>query len=59
MLQRVRRKYNIEKAIEDVPLKLYLFDLLYFKEPMIDNPLEIRRATLESIVKTEKKPNKP
>jgi DNA ligase-1 len=54
MLQRVRRKYNIEKAIEDVPLKLYLFDLLYFKEPMIDNPLEIRRATLESIVKTEK-----
>ena len=54
MLQRVRRKYNIEKAIEDVPLKLYLFDLLYFKEPMIDKPLEIRRATLESIVKTEK-----
>jgi len=50
MLQRVRRKYNIEKAIEDVPLKLYLFDLLYFKKPMIDEPLDIRRKTLEKIV---------
>ena len=52
MLQRVRRKYNIEKAIEDVPLKLYLFDLLYFKTPMIDEPLQIRRKTLEEIVDT-------
>jgi len=52
MLQRVRRKYNIEKAIEDVPLKLYLFDLLYFKKPMIDEPLAIRRKTLEKIVDT-------
>ncbi len=52
MLQRVRRKYNIEKAIEDVPLKLYLFDLLYFKKSMIDEPLAIRRKTLEEIVDT-------
>ncbi|RBQ23435.1 DNA ligase [Candidatus Methanobinarius endosymbioticus] len=52
MLQRVRRKYNIEKAIEDVPIRLYLFDLLYFKEPMIDEPLAIRRKTLEDIVDT-------
>lgn len=52
MLQRVRRKYNIEKAIEDVPLKLYLFDLLYFKKPMIDEPLAVRRKTLEEIVDT-------
>jgi len=52
MLQRVRRKYNIEKAIEDVPLKLYLFDLLYFKNPLIDDPLAVRRKTLEEIVDT-------
>ncbi|MCL2687256.1 MAG: ATP-dependent DNA ligase [Methanobrevibacter sp.] len=52
MLQRVRRKYNIEKAIEDVPLKLYLFDLLYFKKSMIDEPLAIRRQTLEKVVDT-------
>jgi len=52
MLQRVRRKYNIEKAIEDVPLKLYLFDLLYFKKSMIDEPLAIRREILEEIIDT-------
>jgi len=52
MLQRVRRKYNIEKAIEDVPLKLFLFDLLYFKQSMIDEPLANRRSTLEKIVDT-------
>lgn len=52
MLQRVRRKYNIEKAIDDVPLKIYLFDLLYCKKPMIDEPLAIRRKTLEEIVDT-------
>lgn len=53
MLQRVRRKYNIEKAIEDVPLKLFLFDLLYYKKPMIDEPLEIRRDKLEEVVNTK------
>ena len=52
MLQRVRRKYNIEKAIEDVPLKLFLFDLLYFKKSMIDEPLAIRRSILEEIIDT-------
>ena len=52
ILQRVRRKHNIEKAIENVPLKLFLFDLLYFKKSMIDEPLAIRRSTLEEIVDT-------
>ena len=52
ILHRVRRKYNVEEAMENVPLKLYLFDLLYYKEPMIDEPLMIRRETLEEIVDT-------
>jgi len=47
ILQRVRRKYNIEKAIENVPLKLYLFDMLYFKVSIIDEPLSTRRNILE------------
>jgi DNA ligase-1 len=51
ILQRVRRKYDIEKVMEEVPLTLYLFDLLYFNGPLIDAPLEKRRDTLESIVK--------
>ncbi|MDO8870126.1 MAG: ATP-dependent DNA ligase [Methanobacteriaceae archaeon] len=51
ILQRVRRKYDIEKVMEEVPLTLYLFDVLYFNEPLIDAPLEMRRDVLESIVK--------
>jgi len=52
ILQRVRRKYDIEKVMESVPLTLYLFDVLYYKEPLLDAPLEIRRENLESMVKT-------
>ncbi len=52
ILHRVRRKYNVEEAMENVPLKLYLFDLLYYKEPMIDEPLMVRRENLEEIVDT-------
>ena len=52
ILQRVRRKYDIEKVMGEVPLTLFLFDVLYFNKPFIDAPLEKRRSTLESIVKT-------
>ena len=52
ILHRVRRKYNVEEAMENVPLKLYLFDVLYYKVPMIDEPLMKRRETLEAIVDT-------
>jgi len=52
ILHRVRRKYNVEEAMENVPLKIYLFDVLYYKEPMIDEPLMTRRETLENIVDT-------
>ncbi|AEG17221.1 DNA ligase [Methanobacterium paludis] len=50
ILQRVRRKYDIEKMREKVPLKLYLFDVLYYDGPQIDTPFEERRRILESIV---------
>lgn len=52
ILHRVRRKYNVEEAMENVPLKLYLFDVLYYKEPMIDEALMTRREILEEIVDT-------
>jgi DNA ligase 1 len=50
ILQRVRRKYDIDRMREEVPLKLYLFDVLYYNGPLIDVPFEKRRETLESIV---------
>ncbi|MBP2046963.1 DNA ligase-1 [Methanobacterium aggregans] len=50
ILQRVRRKYDIEKMREQVPLKLYLFDVLYYNGPQIDTPFQDRREILESMV---------
>ncbi len=50
ILQRVRRKYDIERMRNEVPLKLFLFDVLYYEEPLIDAPFEKRREVLESIV---------
>ncbi len=50
ILQRVRRKYDIDKLIKEVPLSLYLFDILYFQKPLIDDPLEHRRKILENII---------
>lgn len=52
VLHRVRRKYDIDKAIENVPLKLFLFDLLFYKVPMLDKPLIERRKKLNEIVDT-------
>lgn len=51
MLQRVRRKYEIDKMISKIPLTVYLFDVLYYRGPILDEPLQERRKTLESIVK--------
>jgi DNA ligase-1 len=51
MLQRVRRKYEVDKMISKVPLTLYLFDVLYYRGPVLDEPLQKRRRILESIVK--------
>ena len=52
ILRRVRRKYDIDEAMESVPLKVYLYDLLYFKESTVDEPIIKRRELLESIVST-------
>jgi len=53
ILQRVRRKYEVERLRLEVPLTLYLFDVLYFKKPLIDTPFEERRKILESISKID------
>lgn len=54
MLQRVRRKYDIDKMVSKIPLTIYLFDVLYYQRPTLDEPLKERRNILESIVKVEK-----
>ncbi|BAW30852.1 ATP-dependent DNA ligase [Methanothermobacter sp. MT-2] len=51
ILQRVKRKYDIEEMVSRIPLTLYLFDILYYKGPLIDEPFRKRRRVLESIIK--------
>jgi DNA ligase-1 len=53
ILQRVRRKYDIERMVDQIPLTLYLFDVLYYDKNLIDTPFRRRRETLESIVRLD------
>jgi DNA ligase-1 len=47
-----RRKYEIEKAIEDYPVSLFMFEALYFEgEDLTLQPYPIRRKRLERIIK--------
>ena len=50
VLQRVRRKYDINDAMKNVPIKIFLYDLLYFKESVVDEPIIKRREILENAV---------
>ncbi|MHA2288871.1 MAG: ATP-dependent DNA ligase, partial [Promethearchaeota archaeon] len=51
VLSKRRRKYDVEDTIKEVPVCLFLFDLLKYKnESYIDKPLLVRRKKLEEIV---------
>lgn len=52
ILQRVKRKYDVDKMREKIPLKVFLFDVLYYKTPVAEESLGKRREILESIVTT-------
>ena len=46
-----RRKYDVERAMREYPVKVYLFDVIYLNgEELIEKPLPERRRILESIV---------
>ncbi len=48
-----KRKYNISEAAKNIPLKYFVFDLLYLNgEPVTHKPLSERRKLLSSIIKT-------
>jgi DNA ligase-1 len=51
--QRIKRKYDIEKIIKEIPVELNLFDIIYLEgKALFDQTLEKRREILKSIVKT-------
>jgi len=47
-----RRKYGIEKAMEEYPVSLFMFDALYVDgKDLTLEPYPVRRKTLESVVR--------
>lgn len=51
LMRRLRRQRDVGKLVRDIPLKLYLFDVLYFDgKTLVDEPYEKRRNMLRSIV---------
>lgn len=51
VLRRFRRKHEVTKAMEEIPLEVYFFDVLYKNGEVIDLPLKERRKILESVIK--------
>lgn len=51
--RRVKRKYEIEKMIEKIPVEVRPFDLIYLEEPMIEQPYSERYSRLEKILEAE------
>ena len=50
--QRIRRKYDIEKLQEELPIEINVFDILYHDgKPLLDEPFEKRTALLKKIIK--------
>ncbi|MHB9285859.1 ATP-dependent DNA ligase [Halobacteriales archaeon Cl-PHB] len=54
--QRIKRKYEIERMVEEIPVGAHLFDLLYLDgETYMAEPLEERLVALDGILDPEEK----
>ncbi len=52
--QRIRRKYDIEKLQEELPVEVNVFDVLYYNgKSQIDEPYEKRAKLVREIVKNQ------
>ena len=53
--QRIRRKYNIDKLIKDLPIEVNAFDLIYLNgKELITEPFEKRTKLLRKLIKQQK-----
>lgn len=53
ILKRFRRKYNVAKLAAEIPLRLFLFDIIYLDDrSIIDLPLSERRKLLVEVAGT-------
>jgi len=49
---RRKRKHDIDRLIDEIPVKIFLFDILYCDDEIfIDKPFTLRREKLEEIIK--------
>lgn len=52
--QRIKRKYNIEDMIDEIPVVTYLFDIIsYNGRTLLDDPLHRRLSALEECLQPE------
>ncbi|MDP7282698.1 MAG: ATP-dependent DNA ligase, partial [Candidatus Undinarchaeales archaeon] len=50
--RRIKRKYDIEELQKEIPVDVYLFDIMMLEgKSMVETPFDERRKKLESIVK--------
>ena len=50
--QRIRRKYDIEKLQEELPVEINVFDILYYNgKSLLDEPFEARTKLIKKIIR--------
>ena len=58
--QRIKRKYDIEKLIENLPVEVNVFDVLYYEgKSVLQMPFAERRKIIEKIITPEKRVIRP
>lgn len=50
--QRIKRKYDIERVVREIPIQVNLFDIVYLNgKSLFNTPLRKRRRLLEKVIK--------
>lgn len=58
--QRIKRKFNIDKLMKELPVEINAFDILYYNgKSLVDETFEKRRKILEKVIATEHYKIKP
>jgi len=53
--QRIKRKYDIDKTIKELPVEIKAFDIVYYNgKNLINEPFEKRTALLKKIIENQK-----
>lgn len=54
MSQRIKRKYEIDKLIKELPIELKIFDIIFYNgKSFVETPFAERRKLIEKIIKQE------